>query len=289
MTLSKSEHTLLDTEGKFLRVVRDGHRLTDANWIPGRAILTNKRVIAATGDGKLVIPLADVRDIGGRYDVNQAVADVSEYVSLRHGDDVVLFTLPDTDGFKWALYDAILDGEVMLAKHPAVEGGVIQEVDWEKARLSVEPDTLGLAVASGSFVEVELADVGTVESAERTVSGKTRPVVEVEHTEGETSVETHIAGTDRRSDLLGSLLEEGARRNEVDVDLDGEERQVLMALYSGVSPFEIPEFVGLETEEVEAIYERLIELEVLDEVRKRREVALTTRGRNLASESINDE
>lgn len=287
--MSKGEHTLLDTKGRFLRVVRDGHKLNDANWVPGRVILTNKRVIAATDDGKLAIPLADIRDIGGRYDVNQAVASVSEYVSLRHGDDVVLFTLSDTDGFKWALYDAMLDGEVMLAKHPAVEGGVIQEADWEKARLSVEPDTLGLAVASGSFVEVDLADVGTVASTERTVSGKTRPVVEVEHTEGETSVETHIAGTDRRSGLLESLLEEGARRNEVDVDLDGAERQVLMALYSGVSPFEIPEFVGLETEEVEAIYERLIELDVLDEVRKRREVALTTRGRNLASESINDE
>jgi helix-turn-helix protein len=289
MKMSKGEHTLLDAKGKFLRVVQEGQRLSDANWVPGRVILTNKRVVAATDDGKLTVPLMDVRDIGGRYDVNQSVASVSEYVSVRHGDDVELFSLPDTEGFKWALYDALLDGEVVLAKHPAVEGGVIQEAGWEKARLSVEPDALGLAVASGSFVEVDLADVGTVGSTERTVSGKTRPVVEVEHTEGETSVETHLAGNGRRSELLESLLEDGARRNEIDVDLGGAEQQVLMALYSGVSPFEIPEFVGLEIEEVESIYERLIDLEVLDEVRKRREVALTTRGRNLASESINEE
>lgn len=287
--MSEGEHTLVDTQGKFLRVVQDGHKLNDASWVPGRIILTNKRVVVATDDGKLSIPLADIEDIGGRYDVNQAVASVSEYVSLRHGGNVVLVALPDTEGFKWGLYEALLDGGIVLAKHPAVEGGVIQETDWEKARISTERDSVGLAIASGSFVEIELADVGGVASEERTVTGKTRPVVEVEHTEGETSVETHVAGTKRRSRLLGSLFEDGARQNEIDVDLDGKEQQVLMALYSGVSPFEIPEFVGLEIEEVEEIYERLIELEVLDEVRKRREVTLTTRGRNLASESINDE
>lgn len=287
--MSESEHTLLDTQGKFLRVAQDGHKLNDASWVPGRVILTNRRVVAATDDGKLTIPLADVQDIGGRYDVNQAVASVSEYVSLRHGGDVVLFSLPDTEGFKWALYEALFDGEIMLARHPAVEGGVVQETDWEKARLSIEPDAVGLAVASGSFVEVDLTDVSGVASEDRTVSGKTRRVIEVEHTEGRTSVETHLTGIERQSRLLGSILEEGARRNEIDIDLDGAEQQVLMALYSGVSPFEIPEFVGLEIEEVESIYERLIELDVLDEVRKRREVALTTRGRNLASESINEE
>jgi helix-turn-helix protein len=287
--MSESEHKLLDGQGKFIRVVQDGNKLNDASWTPGRILLSNKRLLVATDDGKLTIPLSEVHSLGGRYDVNQAIATVSEYVSLRHDNDVLLFSLPDTKGFKWALYEALLDGEIVLVKHPAVEGGVVQETEWEKARVSIETDSVGLAVASGSFVEIDLADVGGAAADERTVTGQERPVVEVEHAEGETSVETHIAGNERRSALLESLLEEGVRRNEAEVDLDGPEQQVLMALYSGVSPFEIPEFVGLDIEEVEEIYERLIELEVLDEVRKRREVTLTTRGRNLASESINDE
>ena len=289
MTMSESEHKLLDTQGKFLRVIQDGRKLNDANWTPGRIILSNKRLLVATDDGKLTIPLSEIRDLGGRFDVNQAVASVSEYVSLRHGGDVMLFTLPDTEGFKWALYEALLDSAIVLAKHPAVEGGVVQDTEWEKARISIETGTVGLAIASGSFVQVELADIGNVNTEERHVSGEQRPVVEVEHTEGPTSVETHVAATERRSDLLESLLADGVRRNEIEIDLDGAEQQVLMALYSGVSPFEIPDFVGIDIEEVEEIYERLIELDVLDEVRKRREVTLTTRGRNLASESINDE
>lgn len=287
--MSESEHKLLDTHGKFLRAVQNGHKLNDADWTPGRVILSNKRLLVATDDGKLTIPLSEVHGIGRRHDVNQTVASVSEYVSIHYGEDVVLVTLPDTGGFKWAIYEALLDGEIVLTNHPAVEGGVIQESDWEKARIVVETESFGLAVASGSFVEVDLADIGGVTSDERTVSGTDRPVVEVEHADDETSVETHLAGTERRCRLVESLLEEGARRNQIEVDLDGSEQQVLMALYSGVSPFDIPEFVDLDVTEVEEIYERLVELEVLDEIRRRREVALTTRGRNLASESINDE
>ncbi len=287
--MSESEHKLLDVQGKFLRAIQNGHKLNDASWTPGRIILSNKRVIVATEDGKFTIPLSEVRTIGGRYDVNQAIASVSDYVSLHRGDNVVLFTLPSTEDFTWLLYEALLDGTIVLAKHPAVEGGVVQSTDWNKGQLSMDEDAVGVAIANGSFVEIELADVGSVESDTRTVTGDERPVVEVEHTEGATSVETHLSGTERRCELVGSLFDKRARENEVEIDLDGAEQQVLMALYSGVSPFEIPEFVGMDIDVVEETYERLIELEVLDEVRKRREVTLTTRGRNLASESINDE
>ena len=287
--MSESEHKLLDTQGKFLRVIQDGRKLNDANWTPGRIILSNKRLLVATDDGKLTIPLSEIRDLGGRFDVNQAVASVSEYVSLRHGGDVMLFTLPDTEGFKWALYEALLDSAIVLAKHPAVEGGVVQDTEWEKARISIETGTVGLAIASGSFVQVELADIGNVNTEERHVSGEQRPVVEVEHTEGPTSVETHVAATERRSDLLESLLADGVRRNEIEIDLDGAEQQVLMALYSGVSPFEIPDFVDMDVDTVEDVFDSLVERGILERVRKRRDVALKARGRSIAGDAMSDQ
>ncbi len=43
----------------------------------------------------------------------------------------------------------------------------------------------------------------------------------------------------------------------------------------------------MDIDRVEEIYERLIELDVLEEVRIRREVALKPRGRNIASEAMN--
>jgi Uncharacterized conserved protein len=144
-------------------------------------------------------------------------------------------------------------------------------------------------VADGSFVEVELDDIGTIDTAERTVVDDKRKVIEVEHTEDETSVQTYVSGDERRCLHLAGLFRKGESRSSANLDLSEEEKEVLMALYSGVSPFEIGDFVGLPVERVEEIYEDLIELEVLEEVRVRHEVGLTARGRNLASGAMNDE
>ncbi len=45
-----------------------------------------------------------------------------------------------------------------------------------------------------------------------------------------------------------------------------------MALHSGVSPFDIPNFVGIDVEEIEEIFDRLIELDVISVLRERTEV-----------------
>jgi helix-turn-helix protein len=47
-----------------------------------------------------------------------------------------------------------------------------------------------------------------------------------------------------------------------------------MALYSGVSPFEMADFVGVSVEEIEEVYQRLLEVGAVDEVRTRTEVEL---------------
>ena len=47
---------------------------------------------------------------------------------------------------------------------------------------------------------------------------------------------------------------------------------MLVALYSGVSPFEVPDFVGMDVEAVEETFDSLVEKGVLTEKRVRREV-----------------
>jgi len=134
-----------------------------------------------------------------------------------------------------------------------------------------------------------LDDIGGVDRGERTVTDEERIVLEVEHTEEDgTSVQTYLSGATRTCSFLGSLLREGEQRAEIDAELSEREHEVLMALYSGVSPFEIPNFVGMDVEKAEEVYGRLIELDILEEVRTRKEVALKARGRNIASEAIDE-
>ena len=283
------ERPLADTQGKFVQVVKDGRKVNDLEWLGGRILLSNKRVVLAGNEGKRQIALGNVTSVKNRKDVQQGVSPVGGYFSLQVGADVFLVSPTDLDEFEHSLYTALLDGEVVLVKHPAVEGGVVQEAGWEKGRVDIEPDTVGFGVASGQFVEAELDDVGAVKEKEKSVRGDERRVLEVEHTEGDTSVETHVSGATRHVAILESLVRQGEMQNSTDVELDQTQREVLMALYSGVSPFEIPDFVGMGVEDVEAVYDDLVEAGILSEKRIRRDVKLKARGRNIASEVIGDQ
>lgn len=288
--VSQNERRIADTQGRFVQIVEGGRENDDARWTTGRVLLSNRRLLLVGKQGKRTLPLSEIDRIEGRNDVNQAVTRVANYTSLRMGEDVVLLSTQDHDSFEVDLFSALLDGEVLLVRHPAVEGGVVQETEWEKAKVNAGEDgTINVGTTEGNFVGIELDDVTHVGVGERTVLDQPKRVVEVEHSEGGTSVETYLAGPARACSFLKTLLARGVEENSGEFDLDATEKQVLMALYSGVSSFEIPQFTGVEVGEVEETFERLVELEILDEVRVRREVALTPRGRNLASEAISDE
>ena len=281
------EHALVDTKGKFVQVVKDGRKRNDIEWLPGRILLSNKRLVLATNQGKRTIPLSKLTSIKSRENVNEAVASVSNYLSIQFDQDVLLISPKDQESFEEKLYGAVLDQQVVLVKYPAVKGGVVQEVEWEKARLKLGEETVDLAISSGTFVEIELDDVGAVETTERTVLGEERRVVEIEHSVEEAVVQTHISGPTRVVGVLAGLVTSG--REAADTDLTEEEFEVLMALYSGVSPFKIPDFVGMDVERVEEIFDDLVESGLLEEVRTRREISLQARGRNIASEVMENQ
>lgn len=284
----QAEHKVADTRGRFAIAVSDGRVVNDASWTKGRIILSNRRLVLVGNGGKRTIPLSGIDGLEGRADATQALARVSGYVCIQYGTDVLAIAAEDHDEFRSNLFSAMLDQRVIRVKHPAVEGGVVTGADWEPARVKVDTDAISIALRSGTFVEIDLNDVGRLEVSESVVEGEEREILKAEHTVGETSVETHLTGSVRQVAALKSLLREGESRSKADIDLDEFEREVLMALYSGVSPFEVPNFLGMDVDRVEETYEELVELEVLDEVRVRREVTLKSRGRNIASEAMNE-
>ena len=288
--MGESEYKIADTQAKFAVAVREGRTVNDVSWTPGRVLLSNRRLILAGNDGKRTVPLSELEGLGGRHDANQAVARVSGYISFDLGDQVLLVAAADHDAFERDVYRALLDQRTLQAKHPAVEGGVVSDAEWEQARVKIDENGLNAAMESGAFVKFDLDDISGLEAAQRTVQGEKKPVIEVSHTDGDgTSIETHIAGESDRVRFVEAWLRKGEERSTTNVDLDSRDREVLMALYSGVSPFEIPAFLGQDVDVVEETFERLIELEVVEEVRVRREVSLNSRGRNIASEAMNEQ
>ncbi|EMA66305.1 CheF family chemotaxis protein [Halorubrum kocurii] len=290
MSGGSGEYKVADTQARFAVAVRDGRKVSDVSWTPGRVLLSNRRLILAGNDGKRTVPLSELEGLGGRHDANQSVARVSNYVSFDLGDQVLLVAAADHESFERDVYRALLDQRTVTAKHPAIEGGVVQETEWEQARVKIDENGLNAALESGAFVKFDLDDISGLDAAKRTVNGEKKPVIEVSHTDDEgTSIETHIAGAPSRMRFVEAWLRKGEERSSTNVDLSSRDREVLMALYSGVSPFEIPSFLGMDVDAVEETFERLVDLEVVEEVRVRREVALNSRGRNIASEAMNEQ
>lgn len=294
--MSDSEKKIADSIGKFAQVVVDGQKIPDIEWVPGRLLLSNKRLVLASEEGKHTIPLSKITSIKGRQDAANPLADVSNYLSLHVGNDVTLVSPDEHAAFEGALYSAVLDHQVVIVKHPAIKGGVVQSEEWQKCRISLEAGedlnsegTVALAIANGQFVEVDIDDVGHVNRDETDVLDEERLVIEVEHTQEDTAVETHLSGGRQMISVLASLFRKGEEKNTTDVDLTEKEQAIVMALYSGVSPFQIPDFVGLDVEETERIYDELVEEGILQKDRVRREVKLQARGRNIASEAMDEE
>lgn len=278
-----------EIRGRYMHARTHGQDLPGSEWRECQILVTSERLVLE-GDERHEIPLADIDRLGGRYDVNQDARAVPSYSTLHVEDDVFLVTTPDHEAFEATFFRASLAGAVLFVRHPAVEGGVVQDTGWERAKVTVTAEAIELVTEAGESATIERDDVAELETDPKTVRDDERAAIEVEHTDDDgTSLETHVAGRRHHVSVLWRVLAESAKRNRANLDLDPVERRVVMALYSGVSPFGIAEFVGVDPERVEAIYDRLLELDVIEVERERTEVALTPQGRRVASETMGEQ
>lgn len=290
--MSEGEQKLVDTSGDYRYVVKDGQRLTDSDWRSCRFVLTSERMVLATSGGKQAIPHSRILVPNDEDGIVPDDIDTTTATPLQIGDNVILVDAQGVDDFESEYCRAALHDEVILVKHRAVVGGVIQEeASWSKCQFRLDDDVVSVGLPGGKSLTFDIENVGTIDTEDQQVMGEERTVVKVEHTDEEDhSVETHFSGMAWHSRALESLLQTVIEeRGDDDYELSDMESQVLMALYSGVSPFQISEFVGMDVEQVEEIFDQLIEQEILEEQRVRREVQLKARGRHIASEAMDEE
>jgi len=281
--MSEDERRLLESAGDYCRV--DPSDPDDLDWQSCRVVLTTGRLVLERGDSSTALPHAKVR-------VPDAVpesVDDPDILVLSVGESLVVIDATDVIDFPERYYRANLDGTVLLAKPRAVVGGVVQdEAGYSKARLRVRDDEIVIQFPGDDRTAIAMDAIEGLEDREEAVQGETRPVVAIAHTDDDRRIETHVSGTPRHTSVLGALCRLAIEAGD-DTDLTDMEKQVLMALYSGVSPFEMSGFIGIDVDEVESIYQSLLEKGAVDEIRTRTEVALNGTGRNLASQAMNEE
>lgn len=281
--MTEATQSRLESGGRFAMAVVDGRARNGLSWRRGRIVLTDDRLLVSDADRRYAIEYDDITGIGGRADVNQAVASVADYVAVHRDDDVLLLEAADITDLEYELYDALLDGESVTVAHPLVEGGVVQSPPWIDGRTAIGRDEVAFALNTGSLVTVTLDSVISVETRRREVDGRTTLAVDVTHTDDDRTVTTSVVDATRQLRLLASYLDSRSPATGASVELNPVEQAVVLALYSGVNQFRLPTFLDMEPEAVSDVYDRLIEAGVLEPVRVRREVSLTPRGRRLAN------
>lgn len=283
--MTKTTQSRRKSTGRFAMAVVDGRPRNELSWRSGQVVLTEEKLVVGDPSGSYRIDLEEITQIGGRADVNQAVASVADYVAVHRDDDVLLIEAEEITDLEYELYTALIDGEHVTVGHPAVTGGVVNDIEWADARCSIGRDEVALAQNDGKLVTITLAEVVSVETDRRDIDGRATSTVEIIHTEGEVTVTTAVTATGRVLRLLASYINGRSPTTAAGIDLSSTEEAILLAVYAGVNQFRLPEFLEMEVDRVAKHHERLIEAGVLESVRVRREVALTPRGRRLAFEA----
>ncbi|OKY77754.1 MAG: Chemotaxis system protein containing CheF-like and HTH domain, archaellum-associated [Candidatus Methanohalarchaeum thermophilum] len=190
------------------------------------------------------------------------------------------------------MFKLLVNNKISYVKHPVKKDGVMQDVSWEKAKLKIKnnPNNSEIAMVDkeGNLIEVKVDKVQDIKKEAKKFKNESKVSLELEHSnEQGTTVVTYLYAPKATLSAIYNFINKGFEKKvDSTIDLNETEKEIIMALYSGVSPFDIPEFIGAEVEEVEEVYKKLIEVDALKEIRKRREVELTTRGRNLASKTM---
>ncbi len=190
--------------------------------------------------------------------------------------------------------------------YPYMIGGAIQKnVKWRKSTLLIKlkrtPGKVLEIIAfkyNGSLVTIPLERVIDFKKDKINIQNREVEVLSVKFL-NEKSVSFVILIYTFDLNLLYKIFESyfdeyDIKREEIqeeefeDVKLSDIEEQVLYALYSGINSLEVHSLLGIDVNEIEKIYDKLIDMGLLKLVRLRKEVELTGKGKYLVEKIMKE-
>ena len=288
-----SESVIADFVAKF-----DSNATTRPEPYKGRILLSKKRlVLAANDEDKLTIPLSSILDIAvghvpqelsGFFQSTVTVAfqrKSTEYVAVVEANDEKI------QKFSNVLFKAILNGTQMTVKHPARVGGRVTSEEFAPAKLILKPQLVQFS-QSGRTVDISLSSVTEFSRSRRQIAGSSRPVLEVRHMhDGQSTLTMAATDSGRKMSILGRYLrlEYSDLMAELeDVELSGDEKEVLVALYSGAAEegISLAQIVDTDPSQLTILLNRLEEDELVADSADG--TKLTPKGQVIVSKHLED-
>jgi hypothetical protein len=250
----------------------------------GIVILTNLRIIFQTGKGKIGLPLANILNLGldpmkwGKGEEETHI--IIEGVLKKERYKIVLYVEKETRDDRISnIRRAAIGTSIIYFKSPATKGGVLDTSQpWRKGILKMGEISATLKHQGGT-VEILYKDIVDHGRNLRTLDTKGKPSITILHVEAEEEVSSVIIGNNHSLSMIEEYLQTLTEKLNADLDLDEKLNNLLMVLYTGeVNEEDLMEMMDLSTADIDAMYDKLVNLNLARIVRIKKILALTNPG-----------
>lgn len=240
----------------------------------GRILLSQKRLVLASDQGKTQIPLSSIFDIA----VGQVPEDLGDFfsatvtVAFEVNDRRMVAAVEADDDkiekFSRVLFKAILNGTEVTVEHPARVGGRVTGEEFAPAKLFLKPKEVEFRRPDDAFA-IRLATVSGFERLTREIGGTKRPVLATRHMTGGRSVLSLTAmPSSRKMNVFGRYLRleySDVMAEVTDLDLSTDETELLVAIYSAgdLEGLPLADLLDRESSEVTMLLNQLQQKELI--------------------------
>jgi len=170
---------------------------------------------------------------------------------------------------------------------PAVRGGVmVTNATWEKGAIAVLKTSIWF-VSQNKQVSVPLDEVTGIEHTKKEAQNKQVDVVKIDHLETGEVVTSYVLCPLSTLQILMNFLKDATKDMDMgDNELDAVSSQVGMLIYSGMDTHAIENMLSISHKDLDAIYENLLKMGLIEVAFVRKEVSLTPKGVRYITEAV---
>lgn len=225
--------------------------------------------------------------------------------------------------FVHKVFEVLINGKTVMLQLARIIGGAVNmESKWEEgwlrvikvksARTQKTERSIVVIIKDKRPVSI-FSDLEDIEIEEVDMNGKRVRAWKIRHFHIDQSVTSYLYIPDKQTQLyvlryllkynpaimefimkvsddfptLKSEFQEIMEKEIKELEaLDEMEKQILVALYSGINPLELHQFLGVSEKEIEEIYDRMIDKGLLKIVMIRKIVDLTNEGRKIVNKLL---
>ena len=234
----------------------------------GRVLLSQRRLVLATDDGKETVPLSRVFDVVVGSVPGELRSFFNDSVTIAYERDgarrsaLVEGEPDDMDKFVRLLFKTLLRNVTVTVRHPAKVGGRVTDATDHRASVSVSPGEIRFGNCPEPFT-VDLSAVIDYERTDRTVGGKKRPALVFEHVVDDRTVTSITTVPNERAlNILGRYIKieyDEAMEELESFDPTEEQLEILVSIYSAGGEANIADVVTGDVTQTSMILDTLRE------------------------------